>query len=103
MSNLDIFDVAKRNSDGDLIVKREGRFGTEHDVNLSTLFKPGKRKKADVDWLVMEARLAYENPDKERNPAFPVNERIANKVLERLEDEPYDPAWLEGPANRDDL
>jgi len=103
MSDLAIFDEAERNSDGDVIVKREGRFGNEHDVNLTTLFQPGKRKKANVDFLVTEARLAHENPDKDRNPAFPVNERIADKVLERLEDEPYGPAWLEGPANRDDL
>jgi len=103
MSELDIFDEAERNDDGDLIVKREGRFGNEHNVNLTHLFQPGKRKKADVNHLVTEARLAHENPDKERNPAFPVNERIADRVLERLEDEPYGPAWLEGPATRDDL
>lgn len=103
MSDLPIFDEAERNSDGDLIVKREGRFGNEHDVNLTRLFRPGKRKKADVDWLVMEARLAHENPDKDRNPAFPINEAVANKVLEQLEDKPYGPAWLEGPAERDDL
>jgi len=103
MSELAIFEEAERNSDGDLVVKREARFGGEHDVNLTNLFQPGKRKKADVDWLVKEAELAHENPDKERNPAFPVNERIAEKVLDRLEDEPYGPAWLEGPAKRDDL
>jgi len=103
MTDLAIFEEAERNENGDLVVKREGRFGNEHNVNLTTLFQPGMRKKASVDFLVTEARLAYENPDKDRNPAFPVNQRIADKVIERLEDEPYGPAWLEGPANRDDL
>ena len=103
MSDLDIFDEGERNDDGDLIVKREGRFGNVHDVNLTTLFQPGKRKKANVDFLVTEARLNYEQDGGLDNPAFPVNREVADKVTDKLEDEPYDPAWLDGPANRDDL
>ena len=103
MTNLELIDEAERNDDGDLVVKREGRFGNEHDVNVSKLFRPGKRTKASVQWLVTEARLHHEQDGGLDNPAFPANGDVADKVLEQLEDEPYDPAWLSGPAERGDL
>lgn len=102
-SPLDIIDRGERNEDGDLVIKREGRFGNEHERNLTKLFQPGKRKKTDPRFLVIEARLNYEREGGLDNPAFPATPEIADQVAERIEDEPYDPAWLDGPAQRDDL
>ena len=96
---LDVFDEAEENSDGDLVVTREGRMGNEHDVNLTKLFRPGKRKTGNVDMLLIEARLADENPDKDRNPAFPVNGDVADEALDRMESERLEPAWLQGPSD----
>lgn len=97
MQDLPVFEHAKRNSDGDLIVQKENRLGT-HDVNMSKMFEPGKRKTSNVDMLVTEARLA----DKKgplANPAFPMGEDTADKALARIDSEGIDPAWMSGPAS----
>ncbi len=96
---LAVFDEAETNSEGNKVVTREGRMGTEHDVNLTTLFAPGRRKTGNVDMLLIEARLADENPDKDRNPAFPVNRDVADEALDRIESEGLEPAWLQGPSD----
>jgi len=95
---LEVFDRAERNSDGDLVVTEDDGV-MEHETNLTKLFQPGKRKTGNVEMLVIEARLADENPDKDRNPAFPVNSDVADEALERIEAEGLDPAWLQGPSN----
>jgi len=104
MSNLDIFDEAERNDDGDLIVKREGRFGSEHDVNLTTLFQPGKRKTSSEQMLKIEASMKAD-PDKPTpdNPAFPTSPELGDKIAEWCDENDIEPAWLDGPADRDDL
>jgi len=83
MQDLPVFEQAERNSDGDLIVEKEGRLGT-HDVNMSKMFEPGKRKTSNVDMLVIEARLADEKGPLD-NPAFPMGEATADKALARIE------------------
>ena len=95
---LAIYDRAyKRDEHGDLIAKKETRVGTS-EINVSKLFAPGKRKSNDVDLLVHEARIADDNPDADMNPAFPINETVADEALERMDAEDLKPAWLQGPT-----
>lgn len=89
---LSIYQDAEKDDNGDYIQKKG-----KNDFNVSRLFRPGKRKTGNVQMLVIEARLADEKPDKDRNPAFPVNGNIADEALDRIEAEGLDPAWLAGP------
>jgi len=93
MKKLAIFQEASRNEKGDLIKKD----GNRKKINVSKLFAPGKRQTSNVQILVAEARLADEK-DGIDNPAFPVNERIANAALEQIDSEGIEPAWFSGPS-----
>jgi len=105
MSNLDLFDRAERNSDGDMVVKREVNTELFDDVvNLTNLFQPGKRKTSNERMLKIEAKLKA-NPDKPtpENPAFPTTPELGQKVSAWCDEQGIEPAWLDGPAVRDDL
>lgn len=104
MSDLPIFEEAERNEDGELIVKRNGRFGNKHEISLTKLFQPGKRKTNSKKMLKFEARMKA-NPDKPTpdNPAFPVTPELGKQVSEWCEEQGIEPAWVDGPAERDDL
>jgi len=104
MVDLQIFDLAERNEDGELIVKREGRFGNKHEVSLTKLFQPGKRKSNNPRLLKIEAQMRAD-PDKSTpdNPAFPVTPELGKQVSEWCEEQGIEPAWVDGPAERDDL
>lgn len=104
MSDLPIFDEAERNEDGELIVKRSGRFGNKHNISLTKLFNPGKRKTNDERMLKFEAKKKAD-PDKDDpgNPAFPVTPELGKRVSEWCEEHGIEPAWIDGPAVRDDL
>ena len=93
MIDLAIYKKATKNDDGDYTYKKH----TGNEFNVSRLFRPGKRKTADVDMLVQEARLAEETADEDWNPAFPINSDVADRALERIEAEDLEPAWLLGP------
>lgn len=88
---------ATENNDGDLIYTKEipGPEGTtrEVDVNVSKLYRPGRRKTGDVELLLIEARLAADGKEL-GNPAFPINGEIADQFHERLSDD-MNPAWIE--------
>lgn len=94
---------AERNDDGDLVIEREGRFGETHETNLTKLFQPGVRKTSDPRILKVEAKNAADPDMSVGNPAFPESEELADKIVEWCEDNDLEPAWLDGPAKRDDL
>jgi len=95
MRELPIFNDAERNGDGDLIKKD----GNGKETNVSKLFAPGKRKTSNVEMLVIEARIADENPGKDMNPAFPMGDGTASEALDRMDSEGLEPAWLQGPSD----
>ena len=98
MPTLPIFDEAESNEDGDLVVERQGQLGT-FEVNLSKMFRPGKRKTSNVQTLLIEARQAERTSDEDRNYAFPANSEIADEALDRMDEEGLEPAWLHGPSD----
>jgi hypothetical protein len=89
---LEIYERAEKNDDGDYILDKK-----TYDQNVSKMFRPGKRKTNSVEQLLIEARLADEKPDKDRNPAFPINGDVADEALDRIEAAGLEPAWLHGP------
>ena len=93
MIELAIYKKASKNDDGDYTYTKE----TGGEVNVSRMFRPGKRKTGDVDMLVHEARLADETSGEDWNPSFPINGDVADRALERIEAEDLEPAWLLGP------
>jgi len=104
MGDLPIFEEAERNEDGELVVKRNGRFGDKHEVSLTKLFQPGKRKTNSERMLKFEARRkADPEQDDPGNPAFPVTPELGKRVSEWCEEQGIEPAWVDGPAKRDDL
>jgi hypothetical protein len=54
--------------------------------------------------LKIEASMKAD-PDKPtpENPAFPTTPELGNKVAEWCDENDIEPAWLDGPAERDDL
>ena len=88
----EIYERAEKNEDGDYILKK----GHDWELNVSKMFRPGKRKTQNVQMLVIEARLADEKGELD-NPAFPYNESVADRALSQLDDEGLEPAWLSGP------
>lgn len=96
-SQLAIYEGAERNAEGDVVVTKEGRLGT-HEVNISKLFRPGKRKTSNVQMLLIEARMLDQGRDVE-NPAFPMGDNTAEKALELMDSEGIEPAWLQGPTD----
>jgi len=92
-----LYDDADRNDDGELILEREGRF-TSYDVNLTSLLQPGIRKTSNPTILKVEAEHAADPDESVGNPAFPVNEDLAEKIAEWCEKNDLEPAWLNGPA-----
>jgi len=105
MTNLDIYNRAERNDDGDLVVTRESNSDlVDETTNLTHLFTPGKRKSNSERLLKVEAAMRAD-PDKPTpdNPAFPVTPELGKKISEWCEEQGIEPAWVDGPAVRDDL
>lgn len=105
MSNLDIFERAERNGDGELVVERESNSGlVDEVVNLTRLLRPGKRKTSNAKMLKIEAKMKAD-PDKPTpdNPAFPTTPELGKQIAEWCDKNDIEPAWLDGPAVRDDL
>lgn len=96
--NVTLYDRATKNENGDYTFKREtDGFGTI-EVNVSELFKPGRRKTSNVKILVAEARIYADRENGDGiNPAFPTTNDVAEEALEKIENEGLDPAWLLGP------
>jgi hypothetical protein len=100
-----IYDEAERNEDGDLVVVKESRNEVVDDtVNLSKLFAPGKRRTNSEKMLKFEAKRKADPDEKTPpNPAFPVTPELGEKIAEWCDKNGLEPAWLDGPVERDDL
>jgi len=88
MYDLAIFEECERNKDGDLIKKErlkvDANTWNDKEINVSSLFRPGKRKSHNVRQLVIEARIADKSGPLD-NPAFPTDSDTADAALERIE------------------
>ena len=85
-----------RDDEGNLIQERTIGSAQGHtetvETNLSTLMRAAPSTTADVEMLVIEAKLAAEGEGGD-NPHIPKSETVRERALDQLDELGLEPAW----------